>query len=219
MMTFLDEVNLECSLSISEWGEVASGVLLVHGLSSENLSNHISHDSHHSGTSVVKLGIKLAGFLFWVLDVVSEPTDTVVSIVLGSGHPGELNKSEEEKDLKKSGSWDSTDSVNSSGDITELEVGGWGKVSVEGDVVVVYDGSNYGSHGNTSVLALNSTTTFEVLGFSVEPSKRVINSKRGSGSKLKLVNHFKGRRSLATGGRGEGGGRSGEEGGDGELHC
>ena len=198
---------------------MAIGVLFVHGLSGEDFSDHISHDSHHSSTSVVKLGIKLTGLLFWVLNVVSEPTDTVVSVVLGSRHPCELNKCEEEKDLKESGSWDSTDSVNSGGDVTELKVGRRGKVSVEGDVVVVYDGSNYGSHGNTSVLALNSTTTFEVLGFSVEPSKRVIHSKRGGGSKLKLVNHAEGTGGLASGGRGEGGSRSGEEGGDSELHC
>ncbi len=196
---------------------MTGGVLLVHGLSSDALSNHISHDSHHCGTSVVKLGIELTGLLLGVLDVISEPTNSVVSIVLGGRHPGELNKGEEEKDLKKSGGGDGADSVNSSGDIRELKVGRGGKVSIEGDVVVVYDGSYHGSHGNTSVLTLNSTTTLEVLWFSIEPSKRIVYSKRSGGSKLELI-HIKFGGNLGGRSRGECGGRSDEEGGDSKLH-
>ena len=120
---------LEDTLSISEGGDVSGGVLLVHGLSGELLSNHVSEDTHHSGTSVVDLNIQLAGLLLGVLDVGSEVTNSVVSIVLGSRHPGQLNKSEEGKDLGKSGSGDGADSVSSGGNIRELQVVGGGKVS------------------------------------------------------------------------------------------
>jgi hypothetical protein len=166
---------------------VSSRVLLVHSLSGDALRNHVSKDSHHSSTSVVKLSIKLAGLLLGVLDVISEPSNSVVSIVLGSRHPCELHKSSEEKDLKKSSGGDSTDSVNSGGNISELKVGGRGKVSVEGDVVVVDNASYNSSHGNTSVLTLNSTTTLEVLGLSIEPSERIVDSKGIGSSKLELV--------------------------------
>ena len=120
---------LEDTLSISEGGDVSGGVLLVHGLSGELLSNHVSEDTHHSGTSVVDLNIQLAGLLLGVLDVGSEVTNSVVSIVLGSRHPGQLNKSEEGEDLGKSGSGDGADSVSSGGNIRELQVVGGGKVS------------------------------------------------------------------------------------------
>ena len=186
-------VNLEDTLSITEGGDVSGGVLFVHGLSSHNLDNHVTHDTHHSGTSVVKLNVELAGLLSGVLDVVTEPSDSVVSVVLGGRHPGKLNKGEEEKNLEKSGSGDGTDSINTGGDIGEFKVGRGGKVSVEDDVVVVDNSSHNGSHGNTSVLALDGTTTFEGLRLSVQPSERIVDSKRGGGSKLKLVYHVKGR--------------------------
>eukprot|EP01083_Nonionella_stella_P271087 918305_1 len=209
--------NLEDTGSVSEGGDVSSRVLLVHGLSGKNLSNHISHDSHHSGTSVVKLNIKLAGLLLGVLNIGSEVSYSVISVVLGGRHPCELNKGEESKDLGKSGSGDGTDSVNSGGNIRELKVGGRGKVSVEGDVVVVYDNSYNGCHGNTSVLTLDGTTTLEGLGLSLEPSKRIIDSEGLGDSKLNLRNLKRGG-GLGGGGRGECGSRGNKEGGDEKLH-
>ena len=47
--------------------------------------------------------------------------------------------------------------------------------------------SGDGKHGNTSVLTLNSTTTLEVLGLSIEPSERIVDSKGIGSSKLELV--------------------------------
>ena len=114
--------NLEDTLSVSEGGDVASRVLLEHSLSGKNLSNHVTHDTHHSGTTVVQLNVELAGLFLGVGDVNSEVTDSVVSVVLGCGHPCELDKSEEGKDLEKSSGGDGTDSVNSGGDIRELKV-------------------------------------------------------------------------------------------------
>jgi hypothetical protein len=101
---------------------VSSGVLLVHGLAGQLLGNHVSKDSHHGGAAVVDLNIQLAGLLFGVFDVGSEVTNTVVSVVLGGRHPGQLDKGEEGKDLGKSGSGDGTDTVSSGGDVGELQV-------------------------------------------------------------------------------------------------
>ena len=195
---------------------MASGVLFVHSLSGHYFDNHVSEDTHHSGTSVVDLGVQLAGLLFGV-EVLSEPTDTVVSVVLRSRHPCKLNKGEEEKDLKKSGVGDGTDSVNSSWDIGELEVLAGAQVSIESDVVVVDDDTNNGSHGNTSVLALNGTTTLEGFGLRLEPSKRIVDTKGSGDTNLKLID-VQGSGGLSLLGRGESGGRSGKEGGNSELH-
>ena len=43
----------------------------------------------------------------------------------------------------------------------------------QNNVVVVNNASNNGSHGNTSVLTLNGTTTFESLRLGIKPSKRI----------------------------------------------
>jgi hypothetical protein len=101
---------------------MASGVLLVHGLSSDSLGSKVSDDSHHGGTSVVKLNIKLADLLLWVNDFGTEVTDSVVSVVLGGRHPCKLNKGEESKDLGDSGSWDGEESLDAGRDIRELPV-------------------------------------------------------------------------------------------------
>ena len=119
--------------------------------------------------------------------------------------------------MGNSGGGDGGDTGHTSGDIRELQVIGGGKVSIENNVVVVDDDTNDGSHSNTSVLALNGTTTFEGLGLSLQPAKRIINSKRLGDTKLKLGNS-KGAGGLGLLGRGEGGGGSGKEGGNGELH-
>ena len=178
----------ENTLAIVEGVEVSSGVLFVHGLSRDLFGDHVSDDSHHSSTSVVKFGVQLAGLLSRVKDVSSEVTNSVVTIVLGSGPPGNLNESNEGKDLGKSSRGDREKSVNSGGDIRELQVVGWGDVSIEDDVVVVNDGSDNGSHSNTSVLALNGSATFEGLRLSVHPAKRIENTKWLGGSELKLGN-------------------------------
>ena len=185
MLSFQD--CLEYTLSITEGGDVSGSVLLVHGLSSHALNNHVSHNSHHGGTSVVQLNIQLAGLLGGILNVGSEPANTVVSVVLGGRHPGKLNKGEESKDLEETSGGDGADSVNTGGDIRELQVGRGRKVAIEDDVVVVDDGSNNGSHSNTSVLALNSTTTLEGLRLSLEPSKRIEDSKGLSDTELELT--------------------------------
>mmetsp|Transcript_24927 Transcript_24927/g.52918 ORF Transcript_24927/g.52918 Transcript_24927/m.52918 type:complete len:253 (+) Transcript_24927:55-813(+) len=203
---------LEYTLAISERRDVSGRVLFEHGLSSELFNDHVSKDSHHGGTSVVQFNIKLAGLFFRVFDITSEPSNSVVSVVLGSRHPCEFDKSDEEEDLGKSSRRDGGNSGHSSWDVRELKIGRRGKVSIEDDVVVVDNGSDNGSHGNTSVLALDGTTTFEGLWLSVQPSKRIEDSKRLGDSKLKLA-YLKSRRGLGLLGRGKGG-RSGDDGGE-----
>mmetsp|Transcript_37259 Transcript_37259/g.81681 ORF Transcript_37259/g.81681 Transcript_37259/m.81681 type:complete len:210 (+) Transcript_37259:189-818(+) len=175
------------------------------GLAFKDIVDHDAEDSHHSGTAVVELNIKLAGLLLGVLDLGSEVTNTVVTVVLGGGHPGKLDKGEEGKDLSKTGGGDGADAINTVGDVGELEVGGGGKVSVELDVVLVDDGSNDGGHGNTSVLALDGTTTLEGLGLGLEPAKGIVNAKGLGNTKLKLRDGKVGGDTAGLGG-GEGGG-------------
>jgi len=209
---------LEDTKSITERGNVSCSVLLVHCLSGHAFNNHISENSHHSSTTVVELNIELAGLLLRVLDIVTKPSDSVVSVVLGSRHPCELNKGEEEKDLEESGGRDSTNSVNSSGKIRKLKVLRGRQVSIESDVVVVDNASDNGHHGNTSVLALDSATTLERFWLVVQPSERIKDTKWGSSSELKLVDHIQGGGSLAGLDRDESGGRADEESSDGDRH-
>jgi hypothetical protein len=156
-------------------------------LASDLLGNHVSHDIHHSSTSVVELGVELAGLLYGVKDIATEVTDSVVTIVLGCHPPCNLDETNESKDLGKSCTWDSEDSVNTSGDIRKLQVVGGGDVSIEDNVVVVDDATNNGSHGNTSMLALDSTTAFEGLWFSHHPAKRIEDTKGLGSTKLELI--------------------------------
>ena len=195
---------------------MSSGVLFVHGLSGHNFDNHVTHDSHHSGTSVVDLGVELAG-LFLGVEVLSEPSNSVVSVVLGGRHPCEFDKGEESKDLEKSGVGDGTDSVNSGRDVREFEVLGRRKVSIEDDVVVVDDNSDNGSHANAAVLSLDSTTTFEGLGLGFEPSERIVNSKRSGDTDLEFID-VQGGGGLSLLGRGERGGGGDEGSEDSGLH-
>ena len=192
-------------------------VLFVHSLSGHDFDNHVTHNSHHSGTSIVDLGIKLSG-LFFGVEVLSEPSNSVVTVVLGSRHPCEFDKSEKCKNLEESGVGDGADSVNSGGDIREFEVLRRGKVSIENNVVVVDDNSNNSGHGNTSVLSLDGSATFEGLGLGFEPSKRIVNSERSGDSDLEFID-VQCSRGLCLLGRGESG-RGGDKGGeDSRLHC
>ena len=144
-----------------------------------------SEDTHHGSTSVVELGVLLAEFLAWFLVPVvdlSKP-DTVVSIKLAGRPPGKLNKSTSEDDLEESGRWDLEKTSDSAVDVRELKVLRRGKVSIEDPFVVVDKSSGHGHHGNTSVLALNSTVTLELLGGS-DVSERIEESERSGGSNL-----------------------------------
>jgi hypothetical protein len=81
----------------------------------------------------------------------------------------------------------------------------------------VDNNTDNGSHGNTSVLAFDGSATFERFWFSLEPSERIVDTKGGSDTDLELI-HIQGSGSLSLLGRGEGGGRTSKEGGNGELH-
>ena len=167
--------------------------------------DHDAKDAHHSGTAVVELNIELAGLLLGVLDVSAEVADAVVTVVLGGGHPGELDKGEEGEDLGKTGGGDGADAVNTVGDVGELKVGGGGKVSVELDVVVVDDGAEDGSHGDAAVLALDGTTTLEGLGLGLEPAEGIVDAEGLGDTELELRDGEVGGDTAGLGG-GEGGG-------------
>ena len=84
----------------AEDGSVGPG--LGEGLSGGGLSDHVSEDGEHGGAAVVELDVELAGLDLLVDDVLSEPSDAVVSVVLGGGHPRELNEGKESEDLGES---------------------------------------------------------------------------------------------------------------------
>mmetsp|Transcript_19649 Transcript_19649/g.36913 ORF Transcript_19649/g.36913 Transcript_19649/m.36913 type:complete len:286 (-) Transcript_19649:56-913(-) len=208
---------LENTNAITEGRDVVGSILLVHSLASEHLSNHVAHDAHHSSTAVVELDIELAGLNLRVLNVLAAPSDAVVAVVLGGGHPGKLHKGEESKDLGKSGPRDGPDAVDASGHIRELEVGGLGQVAIEDPVVVVDNDTNDSSHGNTAVLALDRTTALEGLRLSLEPAKGIEDTEGLGHTKLDLADG-KGAGGPAGLGRGEGGGRAEDGGEDSGLH-
>ena len=174
--------RLENTASVSEGGDVAGRVLLVHGLASELLSDHVSDDSEHGGASVVQLSVELAGLLLGVLDVGSEVSDAVISVVLGGGHPGDLDEGADGEDLDEAGRGDGKEAADSGGDVRELEVVGRRNVSVKDNVVVVDDRSEGGNHGNAAVLALDGPAALEGLGLAVKPSERVVDAKGLSNS-------------------------------------
>merc|ERR1740124_631774 len=78
---------------------MCGSVLFVHSLSGKTLANHVSNNTHYCGTSVIKFDIQLTGLLFWVLNLSSEPTYTVVTIVLRRRYPREFDEGAERDDL------------------------------------------------------------------------------------------------------------------------
>jgi len=181
-------------LSVSEGAEVSRRGLLGEVLSGNNLVDEGSKDTHHSSTSVVELSIPLSDLLGWLLVPVvdvSKP-DTVVSVKLGGGPPGELNESAEKDDLKKTGRGNLEKTSNSRVDIGEFKSLGRAEVSIEGPLVVVDEGSEHGHHSNTAVLLLNSTVTREFLLIG-DVSKRIKEAKRGNSTNLHVgVNSHEG---------------------------
>ena len=196
---------------------MVGSVLLVHGLTGDALNNHVAHDAQHGGTAVIELDIELAGLILGIGDVRAEVSDAVVSVVLGSRHPGELDKGEEGEDLRNSSGGDREEAADTVGDVGELEAGRGGEISVELNVVVVDDGAEEGSHADTAVLTLNGAAALEGLGLGVEPSEGIVDAEGLGDTELELRDSEVGRNTAGLGG-GKGGGRAGKKGGDGELH-
>mmetsp|Transcript_53510 Transcript_53510/g.64536 ORF Transcript_53510/g.64536 Transcript_53510/m.64536 type:complete len:202 (-) Transcript_53510:101-706(-) len=197
---------------------MSSCVLFVHGLASENFGNHVTHYSHLGSTAIVKLDIKLARLLLGVLNISTKVTNTIVSIILGRGHPCELNESKERKDLSETSRGNGPNTVNTRRNVGELQVVGGRKVSVKHNVVVVHNGSDDGHHSNASVLALDGTAALERLGFGLKPAERVENAEGFSYSEFELVHHVHLGRTAGGRSGGEGCGGAGEQGDQGELH-
>ena len=187
------------------------------GVAINAIMHHGAKDAKHSGTAVVELDIELAGLLLRVLDVSAEVSDAVVSVVLGSRHPGELDKGEEGEDLRNSSGGDREEAADTVGDVGELEAGRGGEVSVELNVVVVDDGAEEGSHADTAVLTLDGAAALEGLGLGIEPSEGIVDAEGLGDTELELRDSEVGRNTAGLGG-GKGGGRAGKKGSDGELH-
>mmetsp|Transcript_11964 Transcript_11964/g.20278 ORF Transcript_11964/g.20278 Transcript_11964/m.20278 type:complete len:249 (-) Transcript_11964:61-807(-) len=218
---------------------VATGDLFCQGLSGDHFSDHGAHDSHHGGTSLVHFDIELLQLLLAVQEVGDERTSvsaSVVSAVVGGGPDGKLADSAKEEDLGDSGQRHGEESVDAVGNVGETDAQFLGEVSGELNVGVVEQHTHDGHHGNTSMLALDGTTTLKVgvegslargrILVGVQPSKRIVKSQR-SGHSDRGVQRIHtspgGQRSSGTlGGRswGESSGRSDDGGKNGDnLHC
>jgi hypothetical protein len=80
------------------------------------------------------------------------------------------------------------DSINTNGDIRELDVLAGAQVSIKSDVVIKDNDTNDGSHGNTSMLVVDDMTMMlQGFGLSLKPAKRIIDTKRGGDTNLKLI--------------------------------
>ena len=162
---------------------MSSSSLLSEVLSSDDLVGEGSGNGHHGSTSVVKFSVLLTEVLgrLFIPVIKRSETDTVISREIRGRPPGELNESTEEDDLGKSSSGDLEKSSDSRVDIGEFKPSRGGKVSIEGPSVVVYEGSEHGHHGDTSVLTLNSAVTDEGL-LVLDVSKGIEVSKRSYSS-------------------------------------
>ena len=193
--------------------------------SSELLVNHKSKDSHHGGTSLVKLDGTLLKLGLLIERVPSEVDGSVTEIsreLTGLGsvgrvlHNSNFKESDESNDLPKSSLGDGSDGGPTVGDGVEGSSGvvnvSWKVNSGTGD-----DVSKEGKLGNTSVLDLNVTKTVEsILVGVVKKSKRIEESKRSLGTEL-TIEGLKGSGGLGNLGRSEGG-SGGDKGGKDKLH-
>jgi hypothetical protein len=187
--------------------------------------NHKSKDSHHGGTSLVKLDGTLLKLGLLIERVPSEVDGSVTEIsneftrlgtVGGVFHDEKLKESDESNNLEKSSLGDGLNGGVTIGDGVEGSSGvvdvSWKVNSGTGD-----DVSKEGKLGNTSVLDLNVTKTVEsVLVSFVKKSKRIEESKRSLNSEL-VLKGLKGGGGLGNLGRSEGG-SGGDKGGKDKLH-
>ena len=185
--------------------------------------NHKSKNSHHSGTSVVKLNSTLGKLGLLIEGVPSEVKSSVTEVTneltLAGNilHDGKLQESNEGKDLKSTGNRNLKGASPSLSDVREFG-------SIVGDVSGQTDTSTGGDLSkecqlaDTSVLQLNVTKTVETLLVGIiKKTKGIEESKRGLGTKL-VLEGGEGGGCLAGLGRGESGGAGDKGGNDGRLH-
>jgi len=198
--------------------------------------HHATGDTKHGGTSVLDLNIEgtVTGLRVFDLVRVSSGDGSGGSVVtsrkvlgstgvLSGRHGDGLGNSSEKKDLDKSEGRDGGQGRESH---TVVHDGGERNFSLkvkgsrEGDVEFLDHHTDEGSHGDTSVLDLDGTTTGEGVGI-LSKSKRIekvkrtrVDSKTVRGASISVD----GGGSACLLGRGKGGGGGGKGGKDGELH-
>ena len=142
------------------WDNDSSSVsnVLSKSLSLDSFLDHGAENSQHGSTSLVQFKVEL-GLEFFSFQSLSQVAGSVVSRVVRGVPDASLHESNGQKDLEQSSSRDGEDSGETIRDVGELDAEGRGEVSRELDSGVVDKHTNDGNHGNTSVLALNGTTT------------------------------------------------------------
>mmetsp|Transcript_20731 Transcript_20731/g.31196 ORF Transcript_20731/g.31196 Transcript_20731/m.31196 type:complete len:210 (+) Transcript_20731:235-864(+) len=152
--------------------------------------HHSTSNTKHSSTSVLDFNVQLAVTLFRVFDLSGEWVSSWDSSrrsietswkvlwssgVLGSWHSNKLGNTSEKSNLHKSKSRNvgkSRETHTILQDISEWVVTSKVKGSWESNTKLLNHHTNESSHGNTSVLDLNSTTTREGVNI-VNVSKRI----------------------------------------------
>ena len=184
--------------------------------------DHKGKDTHHGGTSLVKLDGTLGKLGFLIEGVPSEVKGVVTEVTdeFSSGdvlHDGKLKEANEGNKLGNSGSRDGVEGGESVGDILELE-SRVVNVSGETDSGFLDKVSNNGKHGDTSVLDLDVSETVELFLVSISnQAEGVEESKRSLGTEL-VLEGVQGGGGSGLLGRSEssGGGNKGK--GDNRLH-
>ena len=198
--------------------------------------HHAAGDTKHGGTSVLDLDVEgtVTGLRVFDLARVSSGDGSGGSVVtsrkilrtsgvLSGRHGDGLGNSSEKKDLDKSEGRDGGKSRESHSVVEDRRERNFSlkiKGSREGDAKFLDHHTDEGSHGDTSVLDFDGTTTGEGVGI-LSKSKRIekvkrtrVDSKTIRGAGISVD----GGGSACLLGRGEGGGRGGKGGKDGELH-
>ena len=157
--------------------------------------HHCSGYSKHGSTSVLELNVELAITLISILDLSGEWVSsrdgsrrsiiTSRKVLWSSGvltgrHSNKLCQCSEEKDLEKSKGRDVAKSGESHTileNICEWVVSGKIKASRESYPKFLNSHTNEGSHGNTSMLDLDCTTTWEAVNI-ISVSERIKKIKR-----------------------------------------
>mmetsp|Transcript_11606 Transcript_11606/g.24202 ORF Transcript_11606/g.24202 Transcript_11606/m.24202 type:complete len:236 (-) Transcript_11606:63-770(-) len=211
------ELNQTSNLELANNGDRATKLLM----------NHEAKDAHHGSTAIVQLNGTLGQLGLLIKSVPAKVKGTVAEVTRElslSGHilhHEELKKTNEEDDLAKASLGDGIRAEDSGKAIRVRVKGVSAEVNVSGKVDAG-TGDNLAEEGklaDTAVLELDVTEAVEPLLVGIsEHAEGIKETKRGLGSKLRLESHVQGGGGLAGLGRGKGGGRAGEEGGDGELH-
>mmetsp|Transcript_11611 Transcript_11611/g.24221 ORF Transcript_11611/g.24221 Transcript_11611/m.24221 type:complete len:236 (-) Transcript_11611:63-770(-) len=211
------ELNQTSNLELANNGDRATKLLM----------NHEAKDAHHGSTAIVQLNGTLGQLGLLIKSVPAKVKGTVAEVTRELRlsrhilHHSKLQDANKRNNLEEASLGDGVRARDGSPAIGEGIKGVSSVVNVSGqvDAVAGHNLTKERKLCDTAVLHLHVTEAVEPLLVGIsEHAEGIKETKRGLGSKLRLESHVQGGGGLAGLGRGKGGGRAGEEGGDGELH-